>query len=92
MSVDGRARSFCNKFPWLVRAWVGGDKVSEVKVAPRWPWQWLGDRQQDCLCQGQNEWLWRSRKVGGLSQVLLIRTCPRVCWELSFRGWWGWRR
>lgn len=68
MSVDARARSFCNKCWGLDRVWAGGDKVSEVKVAPGWPWQWLGDRQEGWLRQKQNAWLWRSRKAGGLSQ------------------------
>lgn len=68
MTVDARTHSFCNKCWGLERVWAGGDKVSEVKVAPGWPWPWLGDRWQGWLCQEQNEWLWRSRKVGGLSQ------------------------
>lgn len=51
VSVGARVCSLCSECWGLDRVWVGGDKVSEVEVTPGWPWQRLGDRPEDWLCQ-----------------------------------------
>jgi hypothetical protein len=48
--MDVRNISLSKEYWRLGRVCPCGNEVSEAKVAPRWPWQWPGDKQKCSLC------------------------------------------
>lgn len=86
VSVGARVCSLCSECWGLDRVWVGGDKVSEVEVTPGWPWQRLGDRPEDWLCQepvsgfGEVGSRWVVTGASGATYEC-VQSCPGVRWK-----------